>query len=97
MPSMFFVQQSTQTSPLFADDDFSLLPTAAFLMEVSSVNVIALTPVKCDAKGNVWAGCGDGIHVWSEALFTTNGYSLMVRLGGLAHWKDVSHYSSGML
>ena len=23
--------------------------------------------VHCDTEGNVWAGCGDGIHVWSAA------------------------------
>lgn len=27
----------------------------------------ALTPlVKCDKAGNVYAGCGDGLHIWSE-------------------------------
>jgi gluconolactonase len=22
--------------------------------------------VHCDTKGNVYAGCGDGVHVWNE-------------------------------
>jgi hypothetical protein len=95
MLSTSFAQRNTQTSLLCVDDAFSPLRTAACLMEVSSINVIALIPVKCDAKGNVWAGCGDGIHVWSEALFITNGQSLTVRLGGLAHWTNVSQHSSG--
>jgi hypothetical protein len=25
--------------------------------------------VKCDTQGNVYAGCGDGIHVWSRSLY----------------------------
>lgn len=27
-----------------------------------------LTPVKCDIEGNVYSGCGDGLHVWGERL-----------------------------
>lgn len=25
------------------------------------------TGVHCDSKGNVYAGCGDGIHVWNPS------------------------------
>ena len=25
------------------------------------------TGVHCDARGNVYAGCGDGVHVWNPA------------------------------
>lgn len=24
-------------------------------------------PVKCDRKGNVYSGCGDGLHIWSKS------------------------------
>jgi gluconolactonase len=30
--------------------------------------LIALTlGIHCDSKGNVYAGCGDGVHVWNRS------------------------------
>jgi hypothetical protein len=37
-------------------------------MEVGPDEVNVLILVKCDVEGRVYAGCGDGIHVWSKFL-----------------------------
>lgn len=52
----------------FKTGDCSLSPTAVFPMEVGPDEVNVLILVKCDVEGRVYAGCGDGIHVWSKFL-----------------------------
>lgn len=45
--------------------------------------------VKCDENGNVWAGCGDGLHVWSKSMCYLRGLSLIYRLGWTVDREDV--------
>lgn len=66
MLSTCFGRQIALMSLLFETGDYSLSPTVVFPMEVGSNRVNVLNPVKCDVEGRVYAGCGDGIHVWSK-------------------------------
>lgn len=55
----------------FVIDGFSHSQTAGYQMVVSSEPELdgpaPLTiEVKCDTLGNVYAGCGDGLHIWSK-------------------------------
>jgi hypothetical protein len=61
-----FVRRTTRISRPFEIGDCSPSPTVVFLMEVSPDEVNVLILVKCDVEGRVYAGCGDGIHVWSK-------------------------------
>ena len=61
-----FVRQTARTSLPFGTDDCLPSRTVVFLMEVGPNRVKMLIPVKCDVGGRVYAGCGDGIHVWSK-------------------------------
>jgi len=66
MLSTCFVRQTARTSLPFGTGGYLLSLTVVFLMEVGPSNTSMLIPVKCDVGGRVYAGCGDGIHVWSE-------------------------------
>jgi len=61
-----FVPQAARTYLPFGTDDCLPSRTVVFLMEVGPSNTSMLIPVKCDVGGRVYAGCGDGIHVWGE-------------------------------
>lgn len=41
---------------------------AAFHHLCTYFECFAECTVKCDTLGNVYAGCGDGLHVWSESV-----------------------------
>jgi gluconolactonase len=29
--------------------------------------IVFVLGIHCDSKGNVYAGCGDGVHVWNQS------------------------------
>ena len=67
MLSTCSVRQIARMSRRFETGDYSLSPTVVFPMEVGPNRAKVLIPVKCDVEGRVYAGCGDGIHVWSKS------------------------------
>jgi hypothetical protein len=69
MLSTYFARQIARMSLLFETGDYLLSPIVVFPMEVGSNRVKVLIPVKCDVEGRVYAGCGDGIHVWSKSPY----------------------------
>jgi hypothetical protein len=67
MLSTCSARQIARISLPFGTGDYLLSPTVVFPMEVGPNRVKVLILVKCDAEGRVYAGCGDGIHVWSKS------------------------------
>ena len=58
---------------VFGIGAFSHLPIVVSQMGVGHIaqwsGVQLTVVVKCDTLGNVYAGCGDGLHIWSESRF----------------------------
>lgn len=55
---------SLQNKRVFAFADTGV-PDGSEPMMHSSPTDLADMSVKCDHLGNVYSGCGDGLHVWS--------------------------------